>query len=151
MTPVTDLKSGIRAFIHCNSVHFCRCKDATITLHLISPRTGWFAAEREAVGKGIWISMGGACLYPSWVRQTWKKEVVKGEAHQSMLLLHLQAGAACSRRKKEQPNSWNEFTVWTEVQHPQMRSLCIRNNCGQSSASRYLPGAHLGHFFGHLR
>lgn len=37
MTPVTGLKSGIRAFIHSSSVHCCRCKDASITLNLTSP------------------------------------------------------------------------------------------------------------------
>lgn len=37
MTAGIGLKSGIRAFIHSNSVHFSRCKDSTVTLHLTSP------------------------------------------------------------------------------------------------------------------
>lgn len=34
----------------------------------------WFAAQHESVGRGIWISVRGECLYPSQVRQAWKKD-----------------------------------------------------------------------------
>lgn len=52
LTP--GFKSGIKALIHSNSVHFCRCKDATIALHLTSPHAGWFAAECDADKFGFW-------------------------------------------------------------------------------------------------
>lgn len=98
MTPVTDLKSGIRAFIHCNSVHFCRCKDATITSHFTSHRLvcrwTWSGWKRN-------LDFYGWSVLVSFLSEADVKERSSQRWSSSIYVVTTPTGRSCMQQEKE--------------------------------------------------